>query len=137
MRFPTRKDKVVPHLDVNADMGNFVYAVSQMPPGKAYMCAGTFAGFEEYLRLWGEKNSVATSYKQVTFDEMVTDVGPGQEDLGIEVAHMYAYADDPGYDGGMELLTAADLRTVSSGSLLADALDESLSCGNSLVSIAR
>jgi hypothetical protein len=137
MRFPTLQDKVVPHLDVNADMGNFVYAVSQMPPGKAYMCAGTFAGFEEYLYLWGEKNGVATSYKQVTFDEMVADVGPGQEDLGVEVAHMYAYADDPGYDGGMELLTAVDLRAVGSCFLLADILDESLTWGDSMVSIAR
>lgn len=118
MRFPTRPDRVVPHLDVNADMGNFVYAVSQMPPGKAYMCAGTFAGFEEYIRLWGEKNGVKRSYKQVTFDDMVADAGPGQEDLGIEVAHMYAYADDPGYDGGMELLTAEDLKAVSPDFLL-------------------
>ncbi|KAK0746900.1 hypothetical protein B0T18DRAFT_326512 [Schizothecium vesticola] len=113
MRFPTRPDRVVPHLDVNADMGNFVYAVSQMPPGKAYMCAGTFAGFEEYIQLWGEKNGVKTSYKQVTFDDMVADAGPGQEDLGIEVAHMCTYTDDPGYNGGMELLTAEDLKAVS------------------------
>lgn len=118
MRFPTRPDKVVPHLDVNADMGNFVYAVSQMPPGKAYMCAGTFAGFDEYIRLWGEKNGVKTSYKQVTFDDMVADAGPGQEDLGIEVAHMYTYADDPGYDGGMKLLTAEHLKAVSLDLLL-------------------
>jgi hypothetical protein len=83
-----------------------------MPPGKAYMAAGSVVGFEEYIRLFGEINGVQTSYKQVSFDEMVADT-PEDEDLGIEVAHMYTYADDPGYDGGMELLTAEDLRKVS------------------------
>ena len=111
MRFPTRPSAPVPHLDVQTDTGPFVYAVSQMPPGKAYMAAGSVVGFEEYIRLFGEINGVQTSYKHVSFDEMVAD-SPDDEDLGIEVAHMYTYADDPGYDGGMELLTAEDLRKV-------------------------
>ncbi|KAK4446013.1 hypothetical protein QBC34DRAFT_305806 [Podospora aff. communis PSN243] len=109
MRFPVRKDRVVPHVDIVSDMGNFVYAVAQMPPGKAYMAAGSIVGFGEYIRLFGEHNKVPVSYKQVTFDEMVEDT-VGDVDTGIEVANMYVYADEPGYDGGMDLLTAEDLR---------------------------
>ncbi|KAK1758992.1 hypothetical protein QBC47DRAFT_436458 [Echria macrotheca] len=108
MRFPTRPDRPVPHLDVNTDTGNFVYAVSKMPPGKAYIAAGSFAGFGEYLRLFGEVTGARTSYKQVSYDEMVADAD--DKDTGIETAYMYMYADDPGYDGGMELLTAEDLK---------------------------
>ncbi len=111
MRFATSEHKPVPHLDPVADMGNFVYAVSQMPPGKAYMAAGSIVGFGEYIRLWGESTGQKASYKQVTFDEMVAETG--DVDLGLEVTYMYCYADEPGYDGGMELLTAEDLRKVS------------------------
>jgi len=111
MRFPTRENRPIPHIDVVNDTGNFVYAVSQMPPGKAYMAAGSIVGFGEYIRLFGEHNNVPVSYKQVTFEEMVAD--SEDEATGIEVANMYLYADEPGYDGGMELLTAEDLRKVS------------------------
>ncbi|KAK0641930.1 NAD(P)-binding protein [Cercophora newfieldiana] len=109
MRFPVRENRPIPHHDVVGDTGNFVYAVSQMPPGKAYMAAGSIVSFGEYIRLFGEHNNVPVSYKQVTFDDMVADT-LGDEATGIEVANMYVYADDPGYDGGMELLTAEDLR---------------------------
>jgi hypothetical protein len=112
MRFPVRKGRPIPHLDVVGDTGNFVYAVSQMAPGKAYMAAGSIVGFGEYIRLFGEHNKVPVSYKQISFDEMVADTVE-DKDTGIEVANMYVYADDPGYDGGMELLTAEDLRKVS------------------------
>ncbi|KAK5652869.1 hypothetical protein OQA88_9535 [Cercophora sp. LCS_1] len=108
MRFPTREDKPIPHLDVNGDTGNFVYAVSQMPPGGAYMAEGSTVGFGEYIRIFGEVTGARVTYKQVSFDEMVADTE--DTDTGIEVAWMYQYADEPGYDGGMELLTAKDLR---------------------------
>lgn len=108
MRFPTSEDKLIPHLDVNGDTGNFVYAVSQMPPGKQYMCAGSFFGFGEYIRLFGKVTGASVSYKQITFDEMVAEAA--EEATGIEVGYMYEYADEPGYDGGMDLLTAEDLR---------------------------
>ncbi|KAK0620714.1 hypothetical protein B0T14DRAFT_497189 [Immersiella caudata] len=126
MRFPTREDKPVPHIDIVADMGNFVYAVSQMPPGKAYMAAGSTVGFGEYIRLFGEHNTVPVSYKQITFDEMVNDAVE-DEAAGIEVANMYVYADEPGYDGGMDLLTAEDIRKVSSIALRSDE-DAILTC---------
>ncbi len=40
MSFPTTPNKPVPHLSVNADTGPFIYAVSQMPPGKSYSKSG-------------------------------------------------------------------------------------------------
>ncbi|KAK3316027.1 NAD(P)-binding protein [Apodospora peruviana] len=108
MRFTTAPDRLVPHLDVNADTGNFVYAVSQMPPGKAYMAAGSNISWTEWITRWGKATGSTVSYKQISHDEMVADTP--DKDCGIEVALMYSYASDPGYDGGMELLTAEDLR---------------------------
>ncbi|KAI3391823.1 hypothetical protein diail_6700, partial [Diaporthe ilicicola] len=42
MRFCTDPDRLVPHLDPAADLGNFVYAVYQMSSwcGREYMAEG-------------------------------------------------------------------------------------------------
>ncbi|KAF9873175.1 NmrA-like family protein [Colletotrichum karsti] len=107
MAFPTAPDKPVPHFDPVGDMGNFTFAVSQMPPGKAYMAEGTTCTWPEFLRSWANVVGVKASYKQVTPEEMIE--ATGEHDTGIEVAYMFSYASDPGYDGGMSLLKAADI----------------------------
>lgn len=111
MQFTTDPTAPIPQLDVNADTGNFTYAVSKMGPGKAYICAGSFLSFGDYMKLWGETVGVETNYKRITFDELVATT-PEDKDLGIEVAHMFDYSSDPGYMGGMELVTPEDLRKV-------------------------
>lgn len=92
-------------------MGAFTYAVSQMPPGKAYMAAGTTCTWPEFLDTWAKVNNVQASYKQVSPEEMIE--ATEDRETGIEVAAMYSYSSDPGYDGGMNLLTAIDLEKVS------------------------
>ncbi|KAF6816328.1 NmrA-like family protein [Colletotrichum plurivorum] len=108
MSFTTSPTKPVPHFDPVGDMGTFTYAVSQMPPGKAYMAEGTTCTWPEFLKIWSRATGVEATYKQVSAKEMIKVTG--DRDTGIEVACMYSYSSDPGYDGGMELLTAADLR---------------------------
>ncbi|RAQ62494.1 NAD dependent epimerase/dehydratase [Aspergillus flavus] len=109
MAFPTAPDAAVPHFNVNADMGNFVYAVAKMPPGKSYMAEGTTCSWTEYMRLWSKVNSVPASYRQITLEELI-DRTPDAE-FGREVGDMFAYSTEPGYDGGdRELLHAADIR---------------------------
>lgn len=109
--FPMSPEKPVPHLDVNADTGNFVYAVSKMPPGKAYMCAGTSATWSEYSKLWSTVTGVSCSFKQIALEDMI-ERSPDKA-VGKEIGDMFVYSSDPGYDGGMELLWADDLRKVS------------------------
>ncbi|KAI3081247.1 hypothetical protein CBS147353_3004 [Aspergillus niger] len=109
MTFTTAPDAKVPHLDVNADLGNFVYAVSKMPPGKSYMAYGSYCSWAEYMRIWGRVNSVPASYRQITLEEL-TEQTPDPE-FGREVGDMFTYSTDPGYDGGdKELLTAEHIR---------------------------
>ncbi|PWY95008.1 NAD(P)-binding protein [Aspergillus sclerotioniger CBS 115572] len=108
MTFTTAPDAVVPHLDVQADMGNFVYAVAKMPPGKSYMACGTRCSWSEYMRLWGEVNGVPARYRQITLKELMERT-PDRE-FGREVGDMFTYSTDPGYDGGDEgLLMARDI----------------------------
>ncbi|POR34762.1 NmrA-like family domain-containing protein 1 [Tolypocladium paradoxum] len=108
MAFPTSPDKLIPHLDPVGDMGNFVYAVHQLPPGKAYMAAGTTCSWTDFLATWGRLSGYPVAYKEVTPDRLIA--ATPDTDAGIEVAHMFLYCSDPGYDGGMELLTADDIR---------------------------
>jgi len=109
MRFSCSADKLVPQLDVNRDMGNFVYAVAQMAPGKAYM-AGQYLSFKDWAAAWGRVTGKTISYKEVTREEMIADTP--DKAAGLEVALMFEYSSDPGYDGGMELLTAEDIQKV-------------------------
>ncbi|KAL1840007.1 hypothetical protein VTJ49DRAFT_924 [Mycothermus thermophilus] len=109
MRFPCKPTTRVPHLDVNHDTGPFVYAVSQMPPGKAYMASsGEYRSFPEWIGAWGKLTGNPARYTEVEIEDMQNEAY--DEMLGLEVAIMLRYCDDPGYDGGMELLKAEDLR---------------------------
>ena len=110
MVFPTTPEAMVPHLDPVGDLGNFVYAVSQMPAGKAYMAAGTFCTWPEWIETWGRINNIPVKYRQCTVDEMI-EATP-DKDAGIETSLMFDYASDPGYGGGMELFTAKDIEKV-------------------------
>lgn len=110
MEFTTSPEKPVPHFDPVADMGNFTYAVSQMPPGKAYMAAGTTCTWPEFLEIWAKTTGAEATYKQVTPEKMIEAIE--DHEFGIEIAYMFSYSSDPGYDGGMELLTAEDLQKV-------------------------
>ena len=113
MSFTTAPDVPVPHLAVNADMGNFVYAVSQMPPGKSYMAAGTECSWREYIRLWSTETGLPAKYKQITIEEY-TALVPDKA-LGVETGDMFSYSSDPGYDGGDKtLLKSDDIRKVGS-----------------------
>ncbi|KAK2063555.1 NmrA-like family protein [Colletotrichum caudatum] len=108
MAFTTSPDKPIPHFAPASDMGNFTYAVSQMPPGKAYMAEGTTCTWPQFLETWAKVTGVKADYERVSPAEMIE--ATGERDTGIEVTYMFSYSSDPGYDGGMDLLTAADLR---------------------------
>jgi hypothetical protein len=113
MRFPNQPDVPVPFLDVNADTGNFVYAVSQLSPGKSYMAEGTTCSWSEYMRLVGQFAKVRTEYKQISIEELVK-ISPDEE-FAREAGVMFEYSSEPGYDGDdRELLRAEDIKKVSS-----------------------
>ncbi|EJD45613.1 NAD(P)-binding protein [Auricularia subglabra TFB-10046 SS5] len=108
MAFPTSPAKEIPHLDPVGDMGNFTYAVYQMPPGKAYMAEGTSCTWPEFVETWGRITGVEVRFRQSSADEMIA--ATPDPNMGIEVADMFLYSSDPGYDGGKDLLKAKDIR---------------------------
>jgi hypothetical protein len=112
MRFSTPPDAIVPHFNVQADMGNFVYAVAQMPPGKSYMAAGTECSWVEYMRLWSKVTGATGYFEQITPEQVIED--NTDKEFGKEISDMFLYSsEEPGYGGDTPLLKAADLRKVS------------------------
>lgn len=111
MSFPTAPDASIPHFAVNADMGNFVYAVSQMGPGKNYMAAGTECSWSEFIRLWSKETGMPATYKEITLEQFIALVP--DKAFGEEAGDMFSYSSDPGYDGSDKtLLKAEDIRKV-------------------------
>lgn len=95
---------------MNADTGSFVYAVSKRPPGDNYMAEGTTCSWSEFVRTWSEVTGQKAIYKQVEPEDMIN--GSPDKEFGKEIAYMFSYSTKPGYDGGMKLIRAADLRDV-------------------------
>ena len=88
MRFTTSPDIQVPHLDVNRDIGNFVYAVSQRPPGRQYMASGDHCSWSEFMQTWSELTGHTGTYGQVTSEELIA-MSPDEE-FGREMT-LYLY----------------------------------------------
>ena len=112
MMFTTNPDKQAPHLDVNRDTGYFVRALTQLPPGKTAMAAGTWCTWPEWIRTWGKVvGQSKVSYKQITVEDFDRAIPGG---FGKEIGEMFEYTSDPGYDGGdAEVLRLDDLNKVS------------------------
>ncbi len=66
MQFSTDPHKAVPHLDVNADTGNFTYAVYQMPPGSTTWPPAQTAVGPSSSRSGASTRVLLATYKQVT-----------------------------------------------------------------------
>lgn len=108
LSFTTHPDKRVPHLDVVTDTGTFVYAVAQRPAGGHYMAAGTSCSWAEFMQTWLRTTGQRGRYEQATMQQMIE--GAADPEFGREIAEMFNYTSKPGYDGGMQLITAEDMQ---------------------------
>ena len=78
-------------------MGYFARALIQSAPGKNLLGAGTLITWPDFLKLWCEtQGKTYGGYDDVSI-ETVDKAMPGG--FGKEMAEMYAYASEFGYDG--------------------------------------
>lgn len=73
--------------------------------------AAEYLSFSDWIKTWGKVTGKTVSYQEITMEQMVEQTP--DKDCGLEVALMFAYSSDPGYDGGMDLLKPEDIRKVS------------------------
>ncbi|EKD14779.1 uncharacterized protein L3040_004001 [Drepanopeziza brunnea f. sp. 'multigermtubi'] len=109
MSFPTSPSSPVPHIAINNDMGPFVYAASQLGPGKHFMAEGTTCTWPAFLSTWSRVTGRAAHYQQVSIEQFAAM--SADRAFGEEAGLMFEYSSTPGYDGGDKtLLKAADIR---------------------------
>lgn len=95
LRVPGSGDVPIP-LVVPSDAGHFVKALTQVPAGKNLIAFGDRITWAEYVQLWSKITGVPATFAKTTVAEHAK-LAPGG--YGEEIAEMYAYAQDFGYDG--------------------------------------
>ncbi|KAL7904116.1 hypothetical protein GGI35DRAFT_490824 [Trichoderma velutinum] len=95
LRVPGSGDVPIP-LVVPSDAGHFVKALTQVPAGKNLIAFGDRITWAEYVQLWSRITGVPAAFEKTTVMEHAK-LAPGG--YGEEMAEMYAYAQDYGYDG--------------------------------------
>ncbi|KAL7912347.1 hypothetical protein GGI35DRAFT_492245 [Trichoderma velutinum] len=96
LRIPGSGDVPIP-LVVPSDTGYFVKALTQVPAGKNLLAFGDRLTWSKYVELWSKVTGFPATFEKTTVAEH-DKLAPGG--YGEEIAEMYAYAQDFGYDGG-------------------------------------
>ena len=81
--------------------GHFVRALISLPAGIHLVGAGSYISWNEYADIWGKHNGVDCVFEKQ--DRSVMESAPGPMALvGREIADMFVFVDEFGYDGGDE-----------------------------------
>lgn len=73
-----------------------VKALVELEPGKNVMGAGSYLSWNDWAQIWGRVNEVTCKYEQEDRKIIKEKFGG----YGQELADMFAYMDEFGYDGG-------------------------------------
>jgi hypothetical protein len=95
LRVPGSGDVPIPFV-VPSDAGEYVRVITQVGPGKNVLAFSARLTFAEYVKLWSKINGVTATFSKTTVEEH-DKLAPGG--YGEEMAEMYGYAQDFGYDG--------------------------------------
>jgi hypothetical protein len=93
---------------VPGDAGYYVRAITQVGPGKNVLAFSKRLTWAEYVKIWSEITGVDAKFSKTTVAEhdKLSPGGPSEE-----MAEMYAYAMDFGYDGSdPSVVYARDVR---------------------------
>ncbi|KAF1962021.1 NAD(P)-binding protein [Byssothecium circinans] len=93
---PMGGEKKFPIVDPVADTGNFTKALLSLPPNTHLVGAGSLISWTDYAAIWAKINNVSVSF--APFPGAVLEQNMGT--AGKELADMFRYMDEFGYDGG-------------------------------------
>ncbi|KAL5352571.1 hypothetical protein ACLOAV_002519 [Pseudogymnoascus australis] len=97
LRMPLDGDAPVPMVDARHDTGHFTKALVQVPSGKNLLGFGSMLSWNEWVVIWGRVHGVKCRFERLD-RKVVEDAIPGG--VGEELADMFGYISDFGYDGG-------------------------------------
>ena len=91
-----------------SDAGHYVKAIVDAGPGKNVLAFSARLTFADFVKFWSKINGVPATFSKITVAEH-DKLAPGG--YGEEMAEMYGYAQDFGYDGSDPSVTyAKDVR---------------------------
>ncbi|KAK0111519.1 hypothetical protein ONS95_001873 [Cadophora gregata] len=94
---PMDGDAPVPMVDARHDTGTCTKALVQFPPGKNLLAFGSLMSWNEWVLLWGRIHGVKCTFVRMD-RKVIENAMPGG--IGEELADMFGYTSDFGYDGG-------------------------------------
>ncbi len=98
MRLPCDPNTPIPLVHTRKDAGNFVRALTQVPPGKTLLgYGGEKISWSRFMELFSEVNNVKASFEPNTVEDW-DKMMPGG--MGRELGEMFAYFGEFGYEGG-------------------------------------
>ncbi|KAH7386353.1 hypothetical protein BKA64DRAFT_726041 [Cadophora sp. MPI-SDFR-AT-0126] len=97
LSMPMDGDAPVPMVEARHDTGTCTKALVQVPPGKNLLAFGSMMSWNEWTALWGKVHGVKCTFVRLD-RKVVENAVPGG--IGEEIADMFEYASDFGYDGG-------------------------------------
>lgn len=97
LRLPANPDGPVAHIDARHGTGEFVKALLKVPAGQNLLGVSSTLSWNQYAALWGKINGVTCRFERLD-PKVVAEAIPGG--IGEELAEMYEYISEFGYDGG-------------------------------------
>lgn len=97
LRVPISPQRSIPMGDVTKIAGPFVVALTKAPPGKNLVASAGFLTFPEWCDKVGKHLNITIKFEQMEHSELEQMIPGG---VGLELADMFMYYSDFGYDGG-------------------------------------
>ncbi|PSN73911.1 NAD(P)-binding protein [Corynespora cassiicola Philippines] len=95
LQAPQSGERKFPLVDVEADTGSFVRALVASPPGQNFVGASAYLNWNEWCAIWARVHGVELSFERLPYEVLENSMGP----LGREMADMFRYIEEFGYDG--------------------------------------
>ncbi|KAF2180701.1 NAD(P)-binding protein [Zopfia rhizophila CBS 207.26] len=92
---PMAGDAKFPMVDPRTDTGSFTKALVEIAPGKILVGAGSKMSWDDWCQIWGKINGVSCRFERSDRKFMDENMVP----FGRELADMFQYIDEFGYDG--------------------------------------
>ncbi|KAH8665563.1 hypothetical protein BGZ61DRAFT_538529 [Ilyonectria robusta] len=97
IKVATEGDAPVPMVQARHDTGLFTKALVHSEPGKILLGYGSLISWNEFAALWGKVHGVTCRFERLDRNVIESAVPGG---IGEELADMFEYIGDFGYDGG-------------------------------------
>ena len=96
LSLPVKGERAVPIADVDLDMGKWVQALFELPPGTVFVGATEVMTWPKWLELWATHHNFKAKFRSSSLEEFGAVV-PGFSDV---LGQGLIFIEEYGFDGG-------------------------------------